>query len=109
MFNLTKEERQVILFLFAIALTGIGVRFFLKTHCAAKVAACFEERVYKVNLNKADKFTLMNIPGIGEKLSGRILEYRKENGDFSGFDELKKIKGMNEHRLEKLKDWVYLD
>lgn len=109
MFNLTKEERQVIMFILVIALTGAGLRFFLNTHCAQKITAGFEERIYKVNLNKADKFTLMNIPGIGEKLAQRILGYRKQNGDFSGLDELKTIKGMNEHRLQKLKEWVYLD
>lgn len=97
------------MFILTVALTGTGARFFLNTHYAKKITAGFEERVYKVNLNKADKFTLINIPGIGEKLAQRILGYRKENGGFVSLEELRQIKGMNEHRLEKLKEWVYLD
>lgn len=108
MFSLTKEERQVVLFLSAVALIGTGISFFSKTRGAGKIAARFEERAYKIDLNKADEWTLKSIPGIGKKLALRILTLRKETGKIADFDELKQIKGMNENRLEKLKDWVYI-
>lgn len=109
MFNLTKQERQVVLFLFAIAFTGSGINFFLKTHCRVKPIASFNENLGKVNLNKADNNALMSVSGIGRKLSERLLFYRKERGRFSSIDELKNIKGINQKKFEKLKSSLYIE
>ena len=103
MFNLTKQERQVTLFLITLALAGMGINFLAKRYSPVKAIACFDQDFGKVDLNKADRETLVSITGIGEKLARRIIEYRKQNGDFKGLDELLKIKGINSYRYEKIK------
>lgn len=109
MFSLTQQERQVILFLLAIALLGIGVNFFLKTHAEIKFIPCFDENLGKLDLNRADKITLMSLPGIGQKTAQRIIDYRQSHAGFENIDELKNIKGISEYRYNKLRDSIFVE
>ncbi len=62
----------------------------------------------RININKADLATLKSLPGIGPTYARRIVEYRNTNSGFGSLDELKKIKGIAEKRLEKLKPFIKL-
>jgi competence ComEA-like helix-hairpin-helix protein len=104
MFSLTREEQRVSLFFIAVALIGVGLNFLVKINSSARVIARMHEDVAKVDLNRADKYLLMEVPGIGEKLAGRIIEYRLEQGLFKDIEDLKKIKGITGYRYEKIKD-----
>ncbi len=108
MLSLTKEERKVILFLIAVTLVGIGADFLAKKYSSVKALACPSEDILKADLNKADKEALMGAPGIGDKLSQRILEYQKQNGNFSSLEDLKNIKGITDNRYKKLKELFFV-
>lgn len=109
MFNFTKEERQACLFLFTILLIGLGVSFFFKTHYSGQLKPLFSKNLGKVNLNKADKDALMSVKGIGDKLAGRIIDYRNARNGFDELDGLKQIKGLTERKFEKIKDFFYIE
>ena len=47
-----------------------------------------------VNINTADQETLMTLPGIGEVLAGRIIDYRKKHGAFQSIDEITQVEGI---------------
>jgi competence ComEA-like helix-hairpin-helix protein len=106
MLNLTKQERQVVLFLSALAIAGLGINFLSKRFPAAKAIACLNPDLGKVDINLADKRALVSIPGIGEKLAQRILDYRGQKSKFCDVEELKNIKGITGHRFEQIKDRV---
>lgn len=59
-----------------------------------------------VDLNGANEQELMAIPGIGEAMAKRIVEFRKANGPFRQVDDLLKVKGIGEKSLEKLRPHV---
>jgi competence ComEA-like helix-hairpin-helix protein len=108
MLSLTRQERQVVLFLSTIALMGLGINFLRKKYSQAEIITYFYQDIGKVDLNRADKAALVAVSGIGEKLAQRILDYRLQNGGFVSLEDLKKIKGMNDYRYEKLKDYLYI-
>jgi len=61
---------------------------------------------YPVNINTADQQTLMYLPGIGEVLAQRILDYRQANGAFSSLEELMQVEGIGSKRLEAILDYA---
>jgi len=62
-----------------------------------------------VDLNRAGLEELMSLPGIGEVLAGRILEYRAQNGDFHSVQELTKVEGIGEKTLMKLLNYITVE
>jgi comEA protein len=56
----------------------------------------------KVNINTANTTQLSALPGIGEKLATRIVEYRQKSGGFKSVQELMNVKGIGEKNLAKL-------
>lgn len=73
---------------------------------AEEVTSDMEEASGRLDLNSASAMELQTIPGIGEVLSQRIIEYRDANGDFHTVQELMNIKGIGEKTFAKIKDYV---
>lgn len=72
-----------------------------------KSSGSTEKKVtFPVNINTASKKELDALPGIGETLAQRIIDYRSANGPFSTVDDLTKVKGIGEKTLEKLKPYA---
>lgn len=60
----------------------------------------------KVNLNTAPAWLLEALPGIGETLASRIVDYRTEKGLFSSIEDLKKVPGIGETVFNQVKDLI---
>lgn len=58
-----------------------------------------------VNINTADKEALKTLPGIGDALADRIIEYRSKS-PFSKSYELKNVKGIGDAIYENLKEKI---
>jgi competence ComEA-like helix-hairpin-helix protein len=104
MFSFTRQERQVILFLAALALFGIGADFIAKKSGSLKTILFLNPDTGKVDLNSADRDSLLGVPAIGPKLAQRIIEYRNQLGAFKAIEELKDVKGITDYRFQKIKD-----
>lgn len=61
------------------------------------------------DLNKATASELDMIPGIGEVISTRIIEYRSNNGSFRSVDELINVTGIGEKTLAKFREYLYVE
>jgi competence protein ComEA len=60
----------------------------------------------KVNLNTATLAQLDTLPGVGEVLAQRILDYRTSHGGFRSVSDLRQVDGIGDSRFEQLKDLV---
>ncbi|MBU5455471.1 helix-hairpin-helix domain-containing protein [Caproiciproducens sp. MSJ-32] len=59
----------------------------------------------KININMCTKEELMSLPGIGEVLAGRILEYREQN-QFKNIEDIKNVSGIGEKKFESIKELI---
>ncbi|NCB52572.1 MAG: helix-hairpin-helix domain-containing protein [Clostridia bacterium] len=59
-----------------------------------------------ININSADAETLRLLPGIGEVLSERMIEYREENGPFGDISEIMEVEGIGQTTFDKIKDYI---
>ena len=50
----------------------------------------------KININTAGADELMRLDGIGEKLAGRIIADREENGAFARIEDITRVSGIGE-------------
>ena len=57
----------------------------------------------EVDINTADKETLMSLSGVGEGFAQKIINYRERNGDFKTVQELTNIRGIGPALVEKNK------
>jgi competence protein ComEA len=60
----------------------------------------------KVNINQATAAQLAMLPRVGEKVADRIVDYRKEHGNFSRPEDLMEVKGIGEKLFVLLKPYV---
>jgi competence protein ComEA len=56
-----------------------------------------------VNINTASQQELESLNGIGPSKAKAIIDYRTKNGPFKTVDDLKKVTGIGDKTLEKLK------
>lgn len=64
------------------------------------------EMPQRINVNTADIWLLDALPGIGEELAQRIVDYRAENGPFQTIEDLTKVRGIGPAILERVRDKI---
>ena len=58
----------------------------------------------KLNLNTATAAQLESLKGIGPEIAERIMDYKKDKGNFKSVEELGNVKGIGEKKLADLKE-----
>ncbi len=60
----------------------------------------------RVDINRAEVWLLEALPGIGETLARRIVDYRQQNGAFLNAGEIVKIAGIGTSLYERIKHLI---
>jgi len=108
MFALTKEERQAILFLLAVAFIGLSINLTVKLNSHLEKIVKVDVNIAKIDINTANLDELLRSKSITKKLAQDIIQYRYLHGAFRDLEELKEIKGIGEKRYEKLKEILFV-
>lgn len=62
-----------------------------------------------VNINNATVAELMAIPGMDQTTAQNIVQYREVNGPFDSVDGLLNVSGVDDQRLNSIRDWVTVE
>jgi competence protein ComEA len=60
----------------------------------------------KVNINNANTYELQTLPGIGEELASRIVEYRQSHTGFGRIEDIMLVDGIAEGKFEEIRDLI---
>lgn len=63
----------------------------------------------KININTAAADELIQLKGIGEVKSGKIIEFRERQGPFRSIEDLKKVPGIGQKTFEMNKDRIIVE
>ena len=60
----------------------------------------------RININTADADVLSLLPGVSYNMATKIIEYRSSIGKFEHIDQLLKVDGFGEKRLENISNYI---
>ena len=78
----------------------------LSVHAASYEELRCEEMV-DINGDAVEKIS--RLPGIGEVLAQRIVAYREEYGPFAFVEELLRVEGLGEGKLDAIRNEIYVN
>jgi competence protein ComEA len=64
---------------------------------------------YRIDLNRASRAELMQLPGVGEATVKRLEDYRREHDGFHSVDELTQVHGIGPTTVERLRPWIFVN
>lgn len=62
--------------------------------------------VVVIDINSATAAQLESLPGIGETLGKRIIQYREKIGRFTAIEEITNVEGIGSKKFEAIKDCI---
>lgn len=101
-----RSAQLALAFLLGIAAALLAVQSFGAWHWRSRPS---DLQRYRINLNRADRAELLQLPGVGETLASRIEDHRRKTGGFRSVEQLAEVPGFGPARLEQLREWVCVD
>lgn len=95
------QTKKLLTLLVILAMAAVST---VSLSAAEKQAAGAGDKL--VNINTADAGQLVNLPQVGPKMAQRILDFRKNNGNFKRVQDLMKVKGIGEKIFAKLQPLI---
>lgn len=59
-----------------------------------------------ININTASRAELTDLPGIGDVIAGRIIDYRNQHGAFERIEDIMNVSGIGTVRFENMRDRI---
>jgi len=139
MFGLTPDEKKVIIFFIMALALGNAVLLYKKSHPGSAPELKYggpelpqvieqlpqsprEQHAIvknqwpvkqlpagKIDLNRAGPRDLEKLPAIGPAMAKKIIDFRKESGDFQKVEDLMKVKGIGHKKFNRLREHVFVD
>ena len=66
------------------------------------------DKVFAVDINTAGIDELCCLPGIGEVLARRIIDFRNEHGEFTHISQIQNVKGIGEETFKEIEPYLVI-
>ena len=113
MFEFSRKEMIATYFLLTSLIIGIGVKYTIDQHWwlpGTEVVDTDPESIkLKIDLNNAEWYELIILPGIGETRAKAIVEYRKDKGPIQAIEQLGEVEGIGVETVKKIRDLVFIN
>lgn len=116
---LTQRERLTAAVLGATALIGLGVLIWQQRRTPIRAEAGPEppyaqwdalvQQARQVNVNQATAEELGRLPKIGPATALRIIDYRRQHGEFQSPEELLNVPGIGPKTLDALREYLVVE
>jgi competence ComEA-like helix-hairpin-helix protein len=63
----------------------------------------------KLNINTATAEQLEMLPGVSAKKAQALIDYRTKNGNFKNIEDLRKVPGIKQKKVDKVKAYLIFD
>jgi competence protein ComEA len=93
----------ILLFVFALNVFAVQGTYAAEEKGVEKGSSISKDLNAVVNINTASAEELQKIKGIGPAFAARIIQYRKENGQFQRIEDIVKVRGIGQSKFEKIK------
>src|SRR5262245_24000704 len=95
-----RTQTAALVLLLAIA-TLVGWRWYAD-HLGTRPTELVRDPTHRIDLNRATRSELMQVPGIGPRLADRIVAERDARGRFNQVEDLRNINGIGDATLNRL-------
>lgn len=112
MFELTKQERKVLLALALICLMGVSLDYAFEVNPSLANMVNVIERhksSQQIDINRASYAQLIRVPYLGPLGAGRVLLYRRRLGGLDSIKDLLAIQGIDKERLRIISKHLKVD
>jgi competence protein ComEA len=99
------HTRTVALLLLAGVAALVGWRWYSDRY-GTRPTELRRDIAHRIDLNRATKSDLMQIPGVGPLLADRIVGHRDSHGPFARVEDLDAVHGIGGATLNKIRPWV---
>jgi competence protein ComEA len=110
LFVLRRPDQAVIAFGLTLALVGMVAYWLVQGGPSGRLVEADSQpdqaAVFRVDINRAAWPELAELPGIGEILAKRIVDYRQQHGPFRDPDEIARVRGIGPKKLEAIKPYL---
>lgn len=95
-------------FLLGVAAALLALQVFGSTRWGARPAELDPRTVflYRIDVNRANRAELLQVPGLGPVLAERIEEHRRGKGPFQRVEQLTDVPGIGPATLERIRPWL---
>src|SRR5437764_1352758 len=93
----------------AVAVTGLVGWRWCADHFGTRPTDLHRDPTHRIDLNRATRAELMQVPGVGPQLADRIVAERDGRGKFARVDDLAGVHGIGDATLNKIRPWVTVE
>lgn len=102
------RERLAVFVVALLAIAGLGISYYRGRLAPSPVEILKQTELESqgIDINTAEWWELVLLPGIGEKTALKIIEYRDSHGPFQSVNDLTKVSGIGSATVEQIQRYV---